>query len=51
MSIQGREHVKNNYNWDVYKNRWIELVDNIVETQGSWDTRQGYQRWHLLEVA
>ena len=28
-----------------------EVVDEIVEKHGSWETRQNYKRWHLLEVA
>jgi len=26
-------------------------MDSIVEKYGSWETRKGYDRWHLLEVA
>ena len=51
MSIQGRAHVKKNYSFEKYEERWIELMDNIVEKHGSWETRKGYKRWHLLEVA
>ena len=51
MSILGREHVKKNYNFDDYEKGWVKIMDDIVEKHGSWDTRRGYQRWHLLEVA
>jgi len=51
MSILGREHVKANYNFDDYEKRWVETLDQVVEDYGSWDTRKGYKRWHLLEVA
>ena len=51
MSIQGREHVKNNYNFEQYEKGWIKIMDEIVEKHGSWETRRGYERWHLLEVA
>jgi len=51
MSIQGREHVKNNYNFEQYEKGWIKIMDEIVEKHGSWETRRAYERWHLLEVA
>jgi len=51
FSIGGINHVKSNYNFEQYESRWIELMDNIVETHGSWGTRKGYKTWHLLEVA
>ena len=51
MSIEGIEHVKNNYNFEKYEQGWIEIMDSIVEKHGSWETRKGYDRWHLLEVA
>lgn len=51
MSRLGIKHVKENYNFEQYEKRWIGLMDEIVEKHGSWDTRVGYKRWHLLEVA
>jgi len=51
MSILGREHVKKNYNFEDYEKGWVTVMDEIVEKHGSWETREGYRRWHLLEVA
>jgi len=51
MSILGRQHVKNNYNFDTLEKQWVEVMDEIIEKHGSWETRRGYERWHLLEVA
>ena len=51
MSVGGIEHVKNNYNFKNYQEEWVNLMDSIVEKYGSWETRKGYKRWHLLEVA
>ena len=50
MSIQAREHVRKNYNFDNYQKRWVEIIDEVLEKNGSWDTRTGYKPWHLLEV-
>jgi len=51
MSNQGRAHINKNYNFENYENKWIEIMDSVVENHGSWDTRKGYKRWHLMEVA
>ncbi len=51
MSIQAREHVMNNYNFETYNKRWVEVMDDVVARHGSWDTRKLYDRWHLMEVA
>ena len=51
MSLQGREHVRKNYNFDQYEKRWVQKMDEIVEKYGGWGARSDYPRWHLLEVA
>ena len=51
LSIQGMNHVRKNYNFKTFQKEWVEVMDNIIEKHGSWGTRTGYHRWHLLEVA
>jgi glycosyltransferase involved in cell wall biosynthesis len=51
MSIQGREHVKNNYSFEQFNKSWVSAIDEIIEKHGSWESRKIYKRWHLLEVA
>ena len=51
MSKAGMQHVKDNYNFEEYESRWVETMDEVIEKHGSWETRVGYKRWHLLEVA
>ena len=51
MSIRGMKHVQNNYSFESYQEKWVKLMDEIVEKHGSWENRRGYKRWHLLEVA
>ena len=51
ISLQGREHVKKNYNFENYEKGWVELMDSFIEKHGSWETRRGYTRYHLVEVA
>jgi len=51
MSLQGLNHVANNYSFEQFNKNWVETIDKIIERQGSWETRKDYKRWHLLEVA
>ena len=51
MSSQGRRHVLKSYNFETFEKSWIELMDKVTKEHGSWETRTGYQRWHLMEVA
>ena len=51
VSDQGQEHVAKNYNFDNFEKEWVKVMDEFVERNGSWETRKGYDRWHLMEVA
>ena len=51
MSDAGLNHVKTSYNFENYEKSWIETMDRIIETHGSWENRKNYKRWHLMEVA
>lgn len=46
----GRQHVKENYNFDTFKETWVNLMLRIHEEEGSWETRK-YKNYRLLEVA
>jgi glycosyltransferase involved in cell wall biosynthesis len=51
MSTNGMKHVAKNYNFEKFEKGWVEIMDNVVERCGSWESRKGYKRWHLMEVA
>ena len=51
MCSQGRRHVSKNYNFEQFEKSWSDLMDKTIEEHGSWETRKGYKRWHLMEVA
>jgi len=50
FGLKGREHVIKNYNFETYHKRWDELLQNIHEKYGSWDTRKHYKTWEFTEV-
>ena len=51
MSDNGIKHVKENYNFENYEKSWVKTMDEIIEREGSWETRKNHKRWHLMEVA
>ena len=51
LGKKGREHVIKNYNFDDFRNRWTELMDNVHEKHGSWDERKNHKTWEMKEIA
>ena len=50
LGMLGMKHVRNNYNYDDFQKNWLNLIEEITERFGSWDTRKGYKAWELKEV-
>jgi glycosyltransferase involved in cell wall biosynthesis len=50
MGAAGREHVMKNYNFEDFTKRWPELLEDIHNRYGSWETRKGYKTWTFEEV-
>jgi hypothetical protein len=50
MGKEGRQHVIENYGLDKYVDTWDETLQEIHETNGSWENRKNYKNWKLLEV-
>ena len=47
----GIQHVKKNYSYKKFQKNWLDLIEDITERLGSWDTRKGYKAWELKEVS
>lgn len=50
LGMLGMKHVRDNYNYDDFQKNWLNLIEDITERFGSWDTRKGYKAWQLKEV-
>jgi glycosyltransferase involved in cell wall biosynthesis len=46
----GTQHVTDNYSFDSFNKRWVDLMLNIHEECGSWENRKNHQPWHFMEV-
>ena len=50
MGARGRKYVMKNYNFDKTMEVWDELMQEIIETNGSWDTRKNYKSWRFERI-
>lgn len=46
----GREHILENYNFDRFKQRWVEIMLETFEECGSWENRKNYKPWEIKEI-
>ena len=46
----GINHVRENYNFDDFSNTWVELMENVHNENGSWETRKNYSPWECIEI-
>ena len=51
MGSLGRIHVLENYNFNNFGKQWVDLMDKVYETNGSWETRKNYNGITFKEVA
>ena len=51
LGMKGREHVLKNYNFQNFRDTWVEYMLQIHEEEGSWETRVGYSSITFKEVA
>jgi len=50
LGHDGLEHVTKNYNFKQFEERWINLLDDLHESHGSWEERKKYVPWTLEEI-
>ena len=46
----GRQHVQDNYSFDQFRQDWISVMDDVVEKNGSWETRKKYKTYEFTEL-
>ena len=51
FSKRGHDHVSNNYNFNTFGQRWVNLMSRVHKENGSWDTRVNYNGIRFGEVA
>ena len=51
LGMKGAKHVQQNYNFEKFGEKWVNLMLKIHEEHGSWETRKGYNGITFKEVA
>jgi hypothetical protein len=51
MGLKGQKHVLKNYNFNNFNRHWVELMLDVHNTCGSWDTRVYNAGIRFKEVA
>jgi len=46
----GREHIMKNYNFELFEKSWVDLLLQVYENHGSWNTRKKYKSWKIQEA-
>jgi hypothetical protein len=39
-----------NYGMNNFAKQWEEVLDNVVQNCGSWESRKNYKTWELTEI-
>ena len=50
LGRKGLEHVKKNYSFEKYCDKWVEIMTELHEKHGSWENRSNYTSWELKEI-
>ena len=47
----GRSHVVNNYNFETFNERWVKLMTEVYNKNGSWENRENHDGIRFGEIA
>ncbi len=47
---KGMQHVKKNFSFEQYGQKWDKILTEVHEKNGSWETRKNYKSWTIKEL-
>mgnify|MGYP003673093044 CR=1 FL=1 len=50
LGRKGMKHIEKNYNFDTFEKQWVDIMTNIHENCGSWNSRKKYKAWQIAEI-
>jgi glycosyltransferase involved in cell wall biosynthesis len=50
LGLKGAAHCHKNFNFGHFCQRWVEIMEEVHEKHGSWDTRKNYAAWSLTTI-
>ena len=39
-----------NYSFEKYRTKWVEIMDNVCESRGSWENRKNYKSYRQITL-
>ena len=51
LGLFGRAHAEQNFGFSKFNKQWVEVMQQIHEANGSWNTRKNYNGIRFMEVA
>lgn len=49
MGVAGRQHVLKNYNFKNFQEKWVNIMENVYEKDGSWEQRKNYLPYDIVK--
>jgi glycosyltransferase involved in cell wall biosynthesis len=47
----GIKHIQDNYNFEKFQEKWVEIMLEVYEKYGSWENRRNHDnRWECIEI-
>lgn len=50
MGALGKKYVDKNYSFEAFETSWVKFVDEVLEENGSWNTRKNYPAWEQVQL-
>ena len=50
LGLAARKHVQKNYSFENFAKKWDEILTEVHDRCGSWDTRKNYNSWEIRKV-
>jgi len=50
LGLKGHKHITTKFNFDKFNERWVQLMLEVHDRFGSWETRKNYKRFDLKEI-
>jgi len=50
MGAKGRKHFEKNFSTQMYRDEWVRVMDEVLEKNGSWDSRKNYVSYTFEEI-
>ena len=50
LGQMGKNHIEKNYNFNNFCDNWVNVIDEVVEKHGSWESRKLYKPYTFMEL-